>query len=128
MGNMRTCTCTCMLARRSESALRRTANDSAGTSNWSSTALGVALDKVSDPPRLCGTTEPPLDGPGDVRLLYGTLATRNTATKHADERHLVPRSHCFAFGTLRVRLPGEAARTLTLAYPSPSPNPNPSPI
>jgi len=88
-----------MLARRSESALRRTANDSAGTSNWSSTALGVALDKVSDPPRLCGTTEPPLDGPGDVRLLYGTLATRNTASTRMNDtssraRTASPSAHC----------------------------------
>ena len=115
-----------MLAR-SESALRRTANDSAGTSNWSSTALGVALDKVSDPPRLCGTTEPPLDGPGDVRLLYGTLATRNTASTRMNDTSSRART-ASPFGTLRVRLPGEAARTLTLAYPSPSPSPNPSPI
>ncbi|EOD20793.1 hypothetical protein EMIHUDRAFT_117465 [Emiliania huxleyi CCMP1516] len=88
-----------MLAR-SETAVRRAANDGAGTSQWSSAALGVALDKASDPPRLCGMTELPLDSPADVRLLCGALATRNTAGTLMNNTS--SRSHCFAFLTLRV--------------------------
>ena len=88
-----------MLAR-SETAVRRAANEGAGTSQWSSASLGVALDKASDPPRLYGMTELPLDGPADVRLLCGALATRNTAGTLMNDSS--SRSHCFAFLTLRV--------------------------
>ena len=79
---------------------RRTAASGKRSVDFSGAQLGVALDRATDPPRLYGMTELPLDTPEDIQAVYAALATRNTAATNMNDSS--SRSHCFAFLTLRV--------------------------
>lgn len=69
--------------------------------SWDGAQLGVALDRATNPPRLYGMSELPLETPEDLRTVYAALATRNTASTNMNDTS--SRSHCFAFLTMRVR-------------------------
>ena len=68
-----------------------------------SNANGVAIDKVSDPPRMFGQIELPIDSAEDVLQLFGAIATRNTAGTGLNDSS--SRSHCFVFLTLHAHDP-----------------------
>jgi hypothetical protein len=70
------------------------------TFGFSGAQYGISIDRSSKPPRLHGMVELPLEKPEDLRVVYGALATRNTAATLMNDSS--SRSHCFAFLTLRV--------------------------
>ena len=84
-----------MLVRRRAAAARKQALRMDGAQ------LGVAIDRASNPPRLYGMTELPLETAEDLRAVYAALSTRNTASTNMNDTS--SRSHCFVFLTLRVR-------------------------
>jgi hypothetical protein len=87
-----------MLVRRTAAASARRKRASI---QWDGAQLGVAIDRSTNPPRLYGMTELPLETPEDLQAVYAALATRNTASTNMNDSS--SRSHCFAFLTLRVR-------------------------